>query len=442
MKNVWLIFKREYVQRIKGTGFIVGTVLGVLGIVGLSFLPLLFVWLDTAFTSPLVIVAPDQHTAAAVEDALKNSNYKITIAKEPATGPGLPTPVKAALTADKYDAGLVAYKDASGATAFAFYPKKSSSLEKSGPLRQSLVRAVLAIEGTGPSARLAQRALNFPFKVVNLNQRYKNEGEQLLSQALVYFLLLLLYMSVLLYGMFVAQGVIEEKSNRIMEVMIGAVRPTELLTGKILGIGSLALTQFAIFLIAAGSMLVLVGLNVVHGMQPGAGAVPGAVATPAAMAAASGAAAAMPAAQGIAVVPVSVLVYLVVFFLLGFFSYAAMFAGMGALCSKAEDIQQANAFMVMPVILAYLLSIFALSDPDKPLFVWASMVPLISPMLMFTRVATASVPAWQIGVAVGTSLLAIWGLTLLAGKLYRVGVLMYGKPPTPVEIWRALRAST
>jgi len=426
LSSVGIIFQREYVQRIKGAGFIIGTILGVVGIIGLSFLPLLFVWLDTSFQSPLVVVAADQKTAAAVKDALGHSNYKITIAKEAATGPELPATIRTALKAGKYDAALVAYKDAQGEVGFAFFPSKSSSLEKGTGLRQSLVRAVLTVEGTGASARLAQHALNFPFKVVNLNELYKNETEQFLSQALVYFLLLLLYMSVLLYGVYVAQGVIEEKSNRIMEVMIGAVRPTELLAGKILGIGSLALTQFLVFVLAAGGMLVLVGLNIVHGMHLPA--------------AASGASVAPQAGLGVATVPLSMLGFLVLFFLLGFFSYAAMFAGLGALCSKAEDIQQANAFMVMPVVVAYLLSIFALNDPEKPLFVWASMVPLISPMLMFTRVAISSVPAWQIGVAIGGSLLAIWGLTLLAGKLYRVGALMYGKPPNPSEIWRALRA--
>jgi ABC-2 type transport system permease protein len=89
-----------------------------------------------------------------------------------------------------------------------------------------------------------------------------------------------------------------------------------------------------------------------------------------------------------------------------------------------------------------MLSIFALQDPDKPLLVWASLMPLISPMLMFTRVATSTVPAWQIAVSIGLSVVCIWAFTLLAAKLYRVGVLMYGKPLSPKEIWRALRAPT
>jgi len=95
-----------------------------------------------------------------------------------------------------------------------------------------------------------------------------------------------------------------------------------------------------------------------------------------------------------------------------------------------------------PIIAAYVLAIFALQFPDLTVVVWGSMIPLVSPLLMFTRISTTDVPAWQIAVSIGGSLLAIWVLTLLAGKLYRVGVLMYGKPPRPSEIWRALRAHT
>ena len=97
---------------------------------------------------------------------------------------------------------------------------------------------------------------------------------------------------------------------------------------------------------------------------------------------------------------------------------------------------------MLPIIAAYTLAIFALTQPDIPIVQWGSMIPLVSPLLMFTRISTSSVPPWQIAVSIGSSLLAIWGFTLFAGKLYRVGVLLYGKPPTVKEIWRALRSPT
>ncbi len=253
-------------------------------------------------------------------------------------------------------------------------------------------------------------------------------------------LLILLYTATILYGVQVAQGVIEEKSNRVMEVMIGAVRPAQLLTGKIFGIGALALTQMVIFAIAAAGAAVLLVI-VIAGTLSHADAVALARQAAAAQANVPGA----PHGAGLqsamaGAIPIATLIYLVVFFLLGFFSYAALFAGVGALCSKAEDVQQYNGVIMIPIIIAYLVSIFAINDPDKSFAVIASMIPLVSPMVMFTRVALSSVPLWQVGLSIALSLAAIWGLTRLAGKLYRVGVLMYGKPPKIGEIWRAIRA--
>jgi ABC-2 type transport system permease protein len=128
--------------------------------------------------------------------------------------------------------------------------------------------------------------------------------------------------------------------------------------------------------------------------------------------------------------------------LLGFFTFAALYAGVGSLLSKPEGVQQYASVFMIPVIGAYVLAIFAIENPDMPAAVYGSMIPIVSPLLMFTRIATSAVPPWQIVISIGASLAAIWGLTALAGKLYRIGVLMYGKPPRPSEIWRALRAQT
>lgn len=424
MKTVGILAAREYLTRLRSRGFIIGTILGVLGIVGLSFVSVVGNMLSDVFTISLALVAPDAGTRASLRDSL-GGDYKVTVLPYDSRGPQLPQSLREQVVKGKYDAALVAYRDRHGDLAFAFYPAKSSSLENQDALRQQMLEPVLHADLSGAAAKDAQRALNFKFTTTTLNARYKSAAQAGLAQALVYFLLLLLYIAVIMYGVYVAQGVIEEKSNRIMEIMIAAVRPGQLLAGKILGIGALALTQMCVFALAAGAMLLVVAVNTTNRMQS--------------LGAAAGAQSHQ-AAAAIATVPPSTIVYLLVFFLLGFFSYSTMFAGVGALASKAEDVQQSNGILIGPVILAYILSIVALQDPDKPFLVWASLVPLLSPMLMFTRVATSSVPFWQIAVAIGGSLLAIWLFTLLAAKLYRVGVLMYGKPLSPKEIWRALRS--
>lgn len=424
MSTVAILAAREYMSRLRSRGFIIGTMLGIGGIVALSFISAIGSWLAGTFTTSIALVGPDPSVTRAIARDLRD-DYAVTVIPISSDGPRIPATVKRDVTRGKYDAALVAYRDNHGALAFSYYPAKSASLEEQERLRQRLLTAVVNADLDQRDRSTIQRVMNFEFVTVNLNPRYKTAAEAGLAQGLVYFLLLLLYIAVVMYGMNVASGVVEEKSNRVMELMIGAVRPDQLLAGKITGIGALALTQMFTFACAAGVMLLLVGLHYATSLQS---AMPAGVAHPPSLA--------------IATVPLATIGYLLVFFLLGFFSYSTMFAGVGALASKMEDVQQSNGLLIWPVVVAYMLSIFALQDPDKPLFVWASFVPLISPMLMFTRVATSSVPMWQIAVSIGLSLICIWGFTLLAAKLYRVGVLMYGKPLSPKEIWRALRAPT
>jgi len=433
-----LIIRREYVERIKSRSFIIGTALVVVGFFALALLPLLGPWLGNTFTPKIVIVAPDPAVAKAVAGAIADA-YDVSISPAVAADGSLPPAVAAQVKSKKYDGALVAYRTADG-LAFTFYPRQASLLEKTGSLRSRLVPVVVNAELSGQAATSAKHALDFQFKTVALNERYKSESQETLAGGLVYVLLILLYTATILYGVQVAQGVIEEKSNRVMEVMIGAVRPAQLLTGKIFGIGALALTQMVIFAIAAAGAAVLLVI-VIAGTLSHADAVALARQAAAAQANVPGA----PHGAGLqsamaGAIPIATLIYLVVFFLLGFFSYAALFAGVGALCSKAEDVQQYNGVIMIPIIIAYLVSIFAINDPDKSFAVIASMIPLVSPMVMFTRVALSSVPLWQVGLSIALSLEAIWGLTRLAGKLYRVGVLMYGKPPKIGEIWRAIRA--
>jgi len=375
-------------------------------------------------TTSVAVVAPDAATRASLRDAL-DDDFKVTMMPYSSHGPALEPALREQIVRGKYDAALVAYRDRRGDLAFAFYPVKSSSLQMQDTLRRSVLGTVVLADFPPSMAKSARAAIDFKFTTTDLNPRYKSAAQAGLAEALVYFLLLLLYITVIMYGVYVAQGVIEEKSNRIMEIMIAAVRPGQLLAGKILGIGALALTQMAIFALAAATMLVVVAVN-------SAGNMPSLSAAAAAQS--------NEAMSAITTVPPSTIVYLLVFFVLGFFSYSTMFAGVGALASKAEDVQQSNGILIGPILAAYFLSIIALQDPDKPFLVWASLVPLISPMLMFTRLATSTVPFWQVAVAIAGSLLAIWCFTMIAAKLYRVGVLMYGKPLSPKEIWRALRA--
>jgi ABC-2 type transport system permease protein len=425
MTTLALLVRRDYLTRLRSRGFIIGTILGVLGILALSFIPVLGRLLGNLFSTSIALVGPDPATTRIVQRALAG-DYRIAVQREKSLGPALPTDLKKKLLTGTYDAALVAYRTHGGQLGFAYYPVKSAGVEEQEILRRRLLQAVIEADFQAREAVEVAAALHFPFTTINLNGRYRNAAEVGFAQGLVYFLLILLYISVIMYGVYVSQGVIEEKSNRVMEVMIAAVRPDQLLAGKIIGIGALAFTQMLIFAAVAGAMLVVAGRHVASPMPLPAG-------SPAQAPAGN-------VLSMLATVPISTIVYLVIFFVLGFFSYSTMFAGVGALASKAEDVQQANGLLIWPLIIAYIVALFAIQAPDKPLMVVFSLVPLFSPMVMFTRVAISVVPVWQVALSIALSLAAIWLFTLLAAKLYRVGVLMYGKPLSPKEVLRALRA--
>ncbi|HEY7993014.1 MAG TPA: ABC transporter permease [Candidatus Eremiobacteraceae bacterium] len=439
MSTVWLLIKREFVERVRQRSFIVATVLGVVLIIGLALIPSMIAGFASSTSTKFVVATPDALTTIAVEKSLETTGNVVeadpTI--HPTTG-DLPPSLKTKLMRGRYDAALIAYRDKQHRLAFAYYPKSASALQNADEVRSSLQRAVILADISASQRDAVSQALKFPFDVHSLNARYKNAEDEFFSQGIVYFLLIILYIAVITYGMQVATGVIEEKANRIMEVMIGAARPDQLLAGKIFGISAVALLQLTINAIAAAVAAIIAG--VLYGSSPsGEQALTLAQKTQTAQ---QQQLSHLIATQGLPHVPWVTLAFLIVFFFLGFFSYAAIYAGIGSLLSKPEEVQQYSMVFMAPIIAAYVLAIFALQFPDLTVVVWGSMIPLVSPLLMFTRISTTDVPAWQIAVSIGGSLLAIWGLTLLAGKLYRVGVLMYGKPPRPSEIWRALRAHT
>jgi ABC-2 type transport system permease protein len=194
-----------------------------------------------------------------------------------------------------------------------------------------------------------------------------------------------------------------------MEVMLSVAQPKEMMAGKILGVGSVGLTQFAVWIALA---LVLNGASMFAARDQLKG-----VLTP------------------------TLLIAFPVFFLLGYALYSTMYAAIGAMVNSEQEAQQASFLVIMPIIAAVAMAFPVLQNPNSTVAFWGSMVPFTSPIVMFIRVAVQRPPAWQIGLSIAINLATTYGLVLLCAKIYRVGVLMYGKKPTLPEILKWLRYS-
>lgn len=234
-------------------------------------------------------------------------------------------------------------------------------------------------------------------------------------QAISFVLALMFYMVLLVYGQMIVRSILEEKTSDIVEVMVSSVRPWELMLGKIVGVGAVGLTQVAIWG-AALAGLTLYGL--------------------------SGTAAAL-AEAGVDLstvrVPLGLVVGILCFLVLGYLLYAGLFAGTGATLSREEDAQQASLPVVILIALPFIMAQGVIEHPDTALSVALSLVPFFSPLLMPARMLVTSVPAWQLAAAfllmAATTLAIAW----LAGRIYRVGILMKGKRPNLPELVRWVR---
>ena len=226
-----------------------------------------------------------------------------------------------------------------------------------------------------------------------------------------------MYMVIMLYGMNTARSIIEEKSSRVFEVLLATIKPDELLAGKIIGVGAVGLTQISIWMLVAAKLasspmvakLLVVapsGTASMHGVLSGAQ-----------------------------------IGFFVLYFIFGFLLYSSIAAALGAMTNSEQELQQLNMFLVLPLAFCMVMLAPTMRAPDSTLAQVVSLIPFCSPLLMNFRTALTSVPAWQIILSVVLMSLTIGIVIWISSRIYRVGILMYGKRPNLPEILRWLRYS-
>jgi ABC-2 type transport system permease protein len=226
-----------------------------------------------------------------------------------------------------------------------------------------------------------------------------------------YLLLFLLYMTVMMYGQLVATSVASEKSNRAMEMLITSAKPMNLMFGKVIGSGLAGLAQISVMLITAG---VFYKINEAH-LE------------------------AISIIKSVFSMPPQIIFYTILFYITGYFVYAFLYGALGSLASRTEDINTSIMPIILIFMVAFFIAFYGMMSPETPLLTVASFIPFVSPMAMFVRISMTEVPIWQIVVSVALMFATIWGTGWLAAKIYRIGILMYGKPPKIKDLAAMLR---
>lgn len=219
------------------------------------------------------------------------------------------------------------------------------------------------------------------------------------------------YLTFLVWGSAIMTGVIEEKSSRIVEVLMSSVTPTEFMVGKVVGMGLVAFTQLGIWA-GSGLLLTLWGSSAMPEMARLMGAVDPAL-----------------------------LIWFLILFPIGYAMYSFLYAACGAMCNNVQEAQQAVMPVTLIVVMAFFVVFGTFQSPDSGLATWASIFPLTAPIVLLARLGLSEPPLWQIAVSLVLQVAGVAGIVLLAARIFRVGMLMYGKRPTLPELWRWVRTA-
>ncbi len=415
MRNILLIAKREYLEQIRGRAFKISTVAMPLLIAALLVFSH-YMEHKAGTGKHIVIVADDAPLANQVSQQMlddKYAQYKVDVTA-PATAEERAERQRQ-VRAKAID-GVLAIDSSNPEKISATYTSLSvADVSANSRLQNALNRGVIneRMIGKGMTQADADAMLaKVSIEALQLDKDgkiAKSNGDATVIKATL--MLVLLSVPIMLYGLDMARAIIEEKTSRIFEVMLAVAKPSDLLAGKLLGVGGVGITQIAIWVAAAtlfmGSTLaasLLTGdIAIRFSWQEG--------------------------------------VFFPIYFVLGFALFSAIFSGLAATCETAQDLQKFMWVAIIPLYTSLGLLPEMIRDPNSAWAVAATLCPLTSPYVMISRMGMVVVPLWQIALSVTLLVLATWGILWFSTRLYRVGILMYGKRATLPELVRWLRYS-
>ncbi len=428
--NAWYVTVREYRSRATSRSFLIGTLLLAAIAFAATQLPVLIDFAQGADQTRVEVVVKasgmPHDTLQVVDQVLNGSAASDASSHKPFAltwlAAGDLASAQSALEAGEYDALLVIDRDS---TSHDLVFTLRTGMPSDGRPAQVIASAtqMLAIEdglvraGTSTASVLAPTNLKIlpvsPSGTAETNSLSREISSTLLSTGLI----VLIFMAIITYGTWVAMSVAEEKGSRVMELMLNATTPLQMLAGKVLGNGAAGLTQYGIILGAVIGGLLAQGPihQAVLGNSGTGGSFGG--------------------------LDASVLAAFAVLFVLGFALYSLLYAALGSLISRQEDVQSATSPLMMLIMIGYFLSIFGLQAINETWVKLLSFVPFFSPYLMLARVSVGHVEIWEFGLAVVFLLVAIAVALVVAARIYSAGVLLYGQRVGLRQILKAARVS-
>ncbi len=446
LNGIRVVAKREYLQRIRGRAFWIATLLLPLFLAGVTILPSLFLARSEARQKVAVVdrtggavateLAAEKQTKQAAEpaapaapapagrlssagrladDQMRNVRFDFLVEPPQPDPAAQRADLDRRVTAKQIDAWVWVDQDALTSNKAEYHARSVSNFLTQEVLKDDLSAAIRRVRlhqaGLDPE-RIGELTRGVDLATLRVAAGGSRAEGGLAGAAFGYIIFMMLYVSIGIWGQQVMTGVLDEKSSRIIEVVVSSIRPSELMMGKLVGICLLGLTQMAIW---CATLVVL--------STPG---ILAAIVT-------------LPAGVTLPAVTIPMVLNFALLFVLGFFVFASFYAAVGASFNNLQEAQQVAGFIVFFLLAPLFIMFRIINDPDSTLAVVTSLIPPFTPLLMTLRIALQMPPLWQLLLAyaltVGFIVLMVW----IASRIYRVGILMYGKKPTLREIWKWVR---
>lgn len=411
MNNFWIILSHTYMSKVKTKSFVVTTILTLAIVIGLSNMTNIIDFFNKDSSEKIAVIDETRELLSSLQEQLKLTDSELILENYEAGA----VEAEKAVEDGEYSGLLILEVDETNLPTATYKTMSISDTNSFAAIQSGLQQ--IKTQMAANQINLTQEqlaALYEPVSVerVALAENAKTEEELSQARGLVYVLLFVIYFAVIMYANMIAMEVATEKSSRVMEILISSVSPIKQMFAKILGIGLLSLTQL-ILLLGVGYFSIKQNLD---SMEGGFFSV-----------------------FGFGAVSVATIVYAVIFFILGYFLYATLAAFLGSLVSRIEDVQQMITPMTLLVVAGFMLAMFGLGNPDAPFVAVTSYIPFFTPMLMFMRVGMLSLPTWEPILGITILLVSIILLAIFGARVYKGGVLMYGKTSSFKDIKKALQ---
>lgn len=422
MKKILSVIKREYIQIVRTKGFIIGTILGPIVMAAFIVVPILVQFVSVDKQEKIGIVDLSRVVYWELDEKLDqklkdgNRRYLLQEFTPRENVEELLGELNGKVLAKELSAYIFIPENIAEGGVAEYVSEHVSDFDKQGNIGQALSSIIIAKrlrgEGLDPE-KIGQymRPVRLETKKVTARGVERDTGGTFMIS---FVLVIILYTTVLFYGQIILRGVIEEKSSRVVEIVLSSLRPFQLMAGKILGIAAVGFTQYAIWALFGIAATRYSG-NVVSRFFPAA------------------------ANLAIPTIPAYIFIYFIIFFVLGYFLYGTMYAGIGSMVNNEKEAQQLVMPVTMFLVVPIMLMMFVIRSPDSSVSVILSLIPFFAPILMLLRISVLLPPFPQIAASIIllilTTVLMIW----ISAKIYRVGILMYGKRPNLFEIIKWMR---